>query len=192
MHNTIFTNKVTSTIFHYIAKLIFKVIGWEIVGNKPKDINKCVFVAAPHTSNWDFPLMLAFAFYYKIPIYWFGKKELFKFPFGRFMRWMGGYAVDRSKNTNMVDQLATAIKNSDFAYVLIPPEGTRDKVKEWKSGFYHIAVQAEVPILLSFLDFGRKAGGIMEVFTPNGNIEEELQVIKSKYSHIRGKHPDRE
>lgn len=169
------------------AGLIFlKLSGWRVEGEIP-DIKKCVIIAAPHTSNWDFPITLAIAFALKVKIYWMGKSAIFRWPFGTFCRWLGGIPIDRSRTHRVVEQAVEAFKARERLIMVIPPEGTRKKVAYWKTGFYHIACGAQVPIVLGFLDYRRKAGGIGPTFQPTGCIEADMRSIRAFYATITGK-----
>jgi 1-acyl-sn-glycerol-3-phosphate acyltransferase len=167
--------------------LIFlKLLGWRVEGEIPA-IKKFVIIAAPHTSNWDFPITLAVTFVLKVKIYWMGKAAMFHWPFGPAFRWLGGIPIDRSQSHNVVEQSVQAFKERDKLIMVIPPEGTRKKVSYWKTGFYHIARGANIPIVLGYLDYQRKAGGIGPTFYPTGRIEEDMQKIKTFYATITGK-----
>ncbi len=170
--------------------LIFlKMFGWRIEGELP-NIKKFVIIAAPHTSNWDFPITLAVSFALKMKIYWMGKIALFRWPLGGICRWLGGIPIDRGRSHNMVEQAIQAFGERDKLIMVIPPEGTRQKVSYWKTGFYHIARGANIPIVLGFLDYRRKVGGIGPAFYPTGCIEEDIREIKTFYAAITGKRQD--
>ncbi len=170
--------------------LIFlKMFGWRVEGALP-DIEKFVIIAAPHTSNWDFPFTLALTFALRMKIYWMGKIALFRWPFGGICRWLGGIPIDRSRSHNMVEQAIQAFEEREKLIMVIPPEGTRKKVSHWKTGFYHIAQGANVPIVLGFLDYRRKVGGIGPAFYPTGRIEDDIREIKMFYATITGKRQD--
>ncbi len=162
--------------------------GWKIEGTPPA-VDRYVLIAAPHTSNWDFPLMLAIAFQLRIKVFWMGKDTLFRGPMGPIMRWLGGIAVERSQANGLVQQIVMEYQRCDELVVAIPPEGTRSKSVRWRSGFYHVANEAGVPIALGFLDFKRKVGGINGQFNPTGNYEQDLQIIQKSYHGIQGKKP---
>ena len=164
-------------------------VGWSIEGKVP-DLKKFVIIAAPHTSNWDFPITMALTFALRMKIHWMGKASLFRPPFGAASRWLGGIAIDRSRANNVVEQAIQAFKEHDALIMVIPPEGTRKKVSHWKTGFYHIAAGAKVPIILGYLDYRRKAGGIGPVFHPTGRIEEDIEKIKEFYAAMTGKRHD--
>ena len=188
MARTIFDTPVINGFLCVLSDLCLKLTGWKKEGQLP-DVPKCVVIAAPHTSNWDFVFMLLMAFSFRIKVSWMGKNSLFKGAAGPIMRWLGGIPVDRSKNTGLVQQVVDRFDASSELFVAIPPEGTRGKVKQWKSGFYHVANGAGVPIALAFLDFKRKTGGFGPLFTPTGNYEEDLKTIQTFYANVTGKHP---
>ena len=142
---------------HWMGRTWMSGFGWRVEGEPPP--RKCVIIAAPHTSNWDFPFMLATAYVIGFRISWMGKHTLFWGPFGPLMRALGGIPVDRRAPQNLVQQVAERFARSDELILAIPPEGTRKKVEHWKSGFYQIACVARVPVVMGFLDFERKVGG---------------------------------
>lgn len=190
MHRTMFDTPVVNTLLRWISIVILKITGWKTVGAIPSDLKKCVMIAAPHTSNWDLPFTLMIAFAVRANVYWMGKEQIFKFPFRHLMMWMGGIPVDRSKANNMVQASADAITQSEQLFLIVPPEGTRSKVTYWKTGFYHIANTANVPILLGFLDYTKKEGGILGTFETTGDIEADMKAIQALYAPISGKKPD--
>ncbi len=189
MKHTIFDTPVVSHFFNFCCWLGLKLSGWTIEGDAPT-ARKYVVIAAPHTSNWDFPLTIAIAFRLKIKVFWMGKDSLFRGVMGPIMRWLGGISVDRSQATGLVQQVVDEFSRNPDLIVAIPPEGTRSRVQRWKSGFYHVACNAHVPIALGFLDFKRKVGGINGLFEPTGNYEKDLQSIQRFYQRIAGKKPD--
>jgi 1-acyl-sn-glycerol-3-phosphate acyltransferase len=153
---------------------------------------KFVLIAAPHTSNWDFPFMLATACAMRVHLSWFGKHTLFIPPFGWFMRSLGGIPVDRRVPHALVDQMVQKFNRSDYLILAVPPEGTRRKVSLWKSGFYHIASQSGVPIGLGYLNYERKLCGIGMFVTPSGDLKDDMDQIRAFYRNIRGKYPELE
>jgi 1-acyl-sn-glycerol-3-phosphate acyltransferase len=147
-----------------------------------------VLIAAPHTSNWDLPYTLMVAFVLRLNIYWMGKEQLFKAPFGGIMRWLGGIPVNRQSANNLVASAVASIKAADGPLQLVvPPEGTRSKVRYWKSGFYYIAAGAGVPIVLAFMDYERKISGLGPVFYPTGDLQADMLRIQAFYAPFRGK-----
>jgi 1-acyl-sn-glycerol-3-phosphate acyltransferase len=176
---------------YWVGRLWLGLFGWKIHGVTPSH-RKFVFIAAPHTSNWDLPFMLATAYVMGVRISWLGKHTLFTPPWGWFMRKLGGIPVDRRAPQSLVTQLAEKFKSSDYLVLAVPPEGTRSKVNFWKSGFYHIASHSGVPIGLGYLDYGRKLCGLGMFVMPGGNVNEDMDRIRAFYRNIRGKHPDLE
>ena len=174
-----------------IGRFWLWLFGWNICGEAPT-YRKFVLIAAPHTSNWDFPFMLATAYALRVRISWFGKHTLFIPPWGWFMRKLGGIPVDRRAPQTLVMQMAEKFRNSDALVLAVPPEGTRSKVDVWKSGFYHIASQSGVPIGLGYLDYQRKLCGLGMFVIPTGNVKEDMNKIRDFYRNIRGKHPEME
>jgi 1-acyl-sn-glycerol-3-phosphate acyltransferase len=150
---------------------------------------KMVLIAAPHTSNWDFPFTLAAAADLGVRINWMGKDSLFRWPFGGLMRRLGGVPVDRRKSNNMVDQMVAAFAACDTMYLVVPPEGTRGKVRRWKTGFYHIALGASVPIALGFVDYRRKVAGVGPTLMPSGDLDADMATIKAFYATVTAKYP---
>ncbi len=191
MQRTIFETPVVNAALRAASAAFLRLNGWRIEGRLPPQAAKSVLIAAPHTSNWDLPYTLMTAFMLRLNIRWMGKASLFRAPFGGVMRWLGGIAVDRSRNTNLVAASAQAIAQADSPLQLvIPPEGTRGRTRHWKTGFYFIAQQAGVPIVLAFMDYQRKVAGLGPVFTPTGNVEADLAEIKRFYADIKGKRAD--
>ena len=130
-------------------------------------------------------------FAYRLRVYFLATHTLFSPLAGIFLRWLGGIPVNRDKSTNLVEQAIELFKTNDKLILIIPPEGTRKQVRYWKSGFYHIACGAKVPLVLGFIDFGRKVAGINRVFEPTGSFEADLPKIQAFYRGITGKNPDR-
>ena len=188
MHRTLFTTPGVNTVLRALSLGFLRLTGWTLAGQLPADQPKCVLIAAPHTSNWDLPYTLMVAFALRIDIYWMGKAQLFRGPFGPLMRWLGGIAVDRSQSTNLVAASARAIREADGPLCLVvPPEGTRNKTRQWRTGFYWIAHEASVPIVMAYMDYPRKLSGLGPVFKPTGNIDADMAQIKAYYAQFKGK-----
>ena len=188
MHRTIFTTPGVSTAFRVLSRAFLHLSGWQVSGTVPAEHSKCVLIAAPHTSNWDLPYTLMVAFSLRLNVYWMGKQQLFAWPFGPVMRWLGGIAVDRSQSTNLVAASAKAIRDADFPLQLVvPPEGTRSKTRHWKTGFYWIAAEAGVPIVMAYMDYPRKRSGLGPVFVPTGDIDADMLKIKAYYAQYKGR-----
>jgi 1-acyl-sn-glycerol-3-phosphate acyltransferase len=191
MHRTIFDTPVVNTVLRAFSVAFLKVTGWKLQGNLPANGSKSVLIAAPHTSNWDLPLTLMVAFSLKLHVYWMGKESLFRPPFRGVMMWLGGVPVDRTKSTNLVAASVEAIRAADGPMQLIvPPEGTRSKNRYWKTGFYYIAVGAQVPIIMAYMDYDKKISGLGPVFLPTGDVEADIAAIKAFYAPFKGKNAD--
>lgn len=172
------------------ARFILKLMGWKIDERTPENINKCVIVVGPHTSNWDFIIgRLAFK-YYGVNAKFLIKKEAFIFPFGYILKAMGGVPVDRKKNNNLTDQAVNYFNESETLFLVFTPEGTRSYNPNWKKGFYFIAEKAKVPIYIAYMDYEKKIGGFHSLFTPTGDVEKDIDYIKSVLSQYKGKYPE--
>jgi 1-acyl-sn-glycerol-3-phosphate acyltransferase len=191
MHLTIFDTPVVNTLLRWFSVAFLKLNGWKVEGSLSPECRKSVFIAAPHTSNWDLPYTLMVAFALRLNIYWMGKASIFRPPFRATMMWLGGIPVDRAQSNNLVEASVAAIQTADGPLQLVvPPEGTRSKARYWKSGFYYIAVGAQVPIVMAYMDYQKKISGLGPVFQPTGNIEADMQTIKAFYAPFKGKNPD--
>jgi 1-acyl-sn-glycerol-3-phosphate acyltransferase len=188
MHRTIFDTPIVNTVLRFLSVSFLKLTGWKVEGRLPQGCEKCVFIAAPHTSNWDLPYTLMVAFALRLNIYWMGKSQIFKPPFRGVMMWLGGIPVQREQTNNLVDASVQAIQVADGPLQLVvPPEGTRSKSRYWKTGFYYIALGAQVPILMAYMDYERKISGIGPMFSPTGDIEADMLTIKAFYAPFKGK-----
>ena len=192
MHRTIFTTPVVNTLLRGFSLAFLKLTGWTVEGALPPQAAKSVFIAAPHTSNWDLPYTLMVAFALRLNPYWMGKHTIFKPPFGAVMRWLGGIAVVRSQSNNLVADSARALREAEGrVQLIVPPEGTRDKVTVWKSGFYWIAHGAGVPIQLAYMDYANKRVGLGPLMQPSGDYEADLPRIQAFYAPFTGKHAEK-
>ena len=185
VHETI----IVRPIMRLMSLFFLKCIGWQVEGERP-NIPKYVMIAAPHTSNWDFVMALAMIFVYRINIQIMMKATWFFWPLGPIFRWLGAIPIDRFKANNVVAQCIEDFKQREEKLLMVPPSGTRKKVLYWKTGFYHIARGAGVPIVMGFLDYRRKRGGIGPVFHPTGNIDRDMETIHAFYRDISGKYPE--
>lgn len=172
-----------------LCRLYLKLTGWEIEGDLPR-IPKMVLIFAPHTSNWDGFYMLPAAFAYGLRPNFLAKKELFKGPLGPFMRWIGGIPVDRKAKMDLVSQMAAAIDSREQVLLGIAPEGTRSSVKYWKSGFYHIALKAGVPLTFGYLDYNRRKAGFNRGIELSGDVEKDLALIRNFFEKVHAKYPE--
>ena len=174
----------------FVANAIFKVSGWKLANGFPNDIKKCVMIAAPHTSNWDFIYARAGFYLMGVDVRFTIKKESMGFPFGPLLSAMGALPVDRSKNNSLVDTMVRILKESEEMVILITPEGTRKYQPRWRKGFYHTAYGANVPIALGYLDYAKKEAGIGPIFYPTGDVEGDIEKIKDFYRTITPKYPE--
>ena len=173
-----------------IAKLIyFKIMGWQLVGDFPSSLDKCVIIVVPHTSWVDFFLGLLIRKVWNEEINYIGKKSLFKSPFGFFFKWTGGAPIDRTKANDTVSATALVFKERKKFRLTIAPEGTRKKVTKWKTGFYYIAKAAEVPIVMVAFDFGKKQVKISEPTYPTDDMQADFKTYKAFYKGVVGKKP---
>lgn len=179
-------NRVTRAL----ALFFMMLIGWRIGGNIP-DLQKLIIIGAPHTSNWDFVLVIATATALGVRISWMGKNSLFKGPLGPIFRWLGGIPVNRQAAHGVVGENVAAFSLQEKLILCITPEGTRSQVRKWKSGFYQIALGAKVPLLLAGFDYVNKVVDFGPLFEPSGDYEADLALIKAHYAPIQGKHVDR-
>lgn len=168
--------------------IFLKVMGWRIEGKTP-DLKKYIIVVAPHTSNWDFVIGVFTRRILGFNSRYVAKKELFVFPFGYFFKWMGGYPVDRKQHSNFVEMVTEIFKKEDEFIVAMTPEGTRSYNADWKSGFYHIAKNAEVPIVRSAIDYKEKRVVFSEPEYLNKSVEETIIELKKYFSQFKGKNP---
>jgi 1-acyl-sn-glycerol-3-phosphate acyltransferase len=185
-----YTTPIVPGVIAFFCRLILKLRGWKLEGEPPK-APKYVVIAVPHTSNWDFPLALAMAFVYGFDMHWMGKDSLFKGWRGPIMRWMGGIPITRSSSNNVVAQTIDAFNSTESLVIAIPPEGTRSRVDAWKTGFYYIALGANVPIALAFIDYKKKTGGFLSAFHPTGDAEKDIAAMRARYIGITGKYSDK-
>lgn len=172
-----------------ISKLILRLMGWKVVGEIPKDMPKYIMVAAPHTSNWDFVIGSSFGYQLGIEAKFLGKSQLFKWPYGFLFRAMGGIPVDRTKHNSLVAFTVDLFNKCDELIIGLGPEGTRRRVERWKMGFYHIAVGANIPIVLAFMDYKRKEAGVGAIIHPSGDLEADMAKVEAFYQNITPKYP---
>jgi 1-acyl-sn-glycerol-3-phosphate acyltransferase len=191
MTRTIFETPVVNTLLRAASAAFLRLNDWKVEGALPAQARKAVLIAAPHTSNWDLPYTLMVAFCLRLNIRWMGKASLFRGPLGPLMRWLGGIAINREKSSNAVAACAAALQQSTGPLQLVvPPEGTRGRTRHWKTGFYFIALQAQVPIVLAYMDYQRKVSGLGPVFTPTGDVERDMDEIKRFYLGVKGRRAD--
>lgn len=177
-----------SPFLHRLAKLLFRLTGWKTEGviHQPA---RFVIIAAPHTSNWDAFIMLTAAYIFRVKLRWFIKEAAFFFPLGSLIRLFGGIPIDRRGRNNVVVQAVEQFQQSERLILAVPPEATRKHSLSWKTGFYHIARGAGVPIVLGYVDYRRKVAGLGPAFTPTGDIVADFKVFEAFYAGVTPKYP---
>lgn len=177
-----------SNLAKKIARAILDIMGWRTDVILPLPY-KYVLIGAPHTSNWDFLVMLLLMAAEGIPIHWMGKDSLFRGPLGVFFRALGAIPVNRQERTNLVEQIAAKFYEYEDLVIGLSPEGTRKKAEYWRTGFYYIALKADVPIVMAYIDYQDKECGLGLSLRPTGDIETDFEEIKNFYTDFVGKHP---
>jgi 1-acyl-sn-glycerol-3-phosphate acyltransferase len=176
-------NKLTELL----GKAILGTMGWRIEGEIP-NIPKFVAIAAPHTTNWDFILGMSSLMALNIRVHWIGKDAIFTWPAKYVWNWLGGKPVDRANPHGVVQQIVDMFNKSDQFLLGLSPEGTRKNKPSWRSGFYHIAQGAGVPILMAYFDFKNKKVGIGPLFHPTGDIDKDIAEMQNYYKQFTGKY----
>lgn len=171
---------------YWVGRAYMAAMGWKVVGGNP-EIPRAVVIACPHTTNWDLTFSIATGWILGVEIHWLGKDSLFKPPLGWLMKLLNGIPVDRSKRNNLVGDAASKLRNAEHLFIMVPPEGTRGVSKRWKTGFYYIAVEADVPIICGFLDYKRKESGLGALLYPSGDIHSDFHYFQEFYGPIEGK-----
>lgn len=162
-------------------------MGWKFYGSWPKGLKKAVIIVVPHTSWHDFYLGLLVRRILEVDVKFVAKKELFQPPFGWYFKWMGGAPLDRTPGQNKVEAIAEIFKEKEEFRLAIAPEGTRKKVKDWKTGFYYIAKVANVPIVMIAFDFGNKKVKVSKPLYLTEDKESDFYRIKEFYNKVTGK-----
>ena len=170
--------------------ILYNLLGWKVVNGFPKDLKKYLVIAAPHTSNWDFPIAILTKFAEGANINFIGKHTLFKPPFGFIFRALGGTPVNRSKSKNMVQTLIDVYHTNEQFIFAISPEGTRKKMTTWKTGFYHVAKGANVPIVMATLDFEYKQIVINDPYYVTGDQKVDFLYFHNYFKNVKGKNPE--
>lgn len=180
-----------------LSKLFIRLGRWTVVGEVPEEVRKkCVVVAAPHTSNWDFPYAIAILHKMGLNIRFTIKDSWTRFPLNLFMNPLGAIGVDRSpkvpgeKRLSLVDAMVRMFDEKEHLVIVIPAEGSRAPRSKWKTGFYYVALQANVPIALSFLDYEKREAGIVRIVYPSGDIEKDMKEVMDFYKDKTGKYPE--
>lgn len=177
-------------ILPHVARFLLWLGGWTAVGTVP-EIHKAVLIAAPHTSNWDGFWAIVYKVHVGLDLRWFVKDSMFWFPMGALLRSFGAIPLDRKRAKSAVNEAIAAFDENEYFYFGLAPEGTRSKTKGWKSGFYRIAEGANVPVVIGFLDYGRRRLGIGPAVTLTGDKQVDLGILQSYYSSISGRWPEK-
>jgi len=172
-----------------VVRWLFGLFGWQAAGVVP-NYPRFVIAGGPHTSNWDGVLMFGMSIILGVKMYWLGKHTLFRPPLGFLMRWANGIPVNRESSKNAVEQAIDIFNERDHFVLVLAPEGTRKKVDYWKTGFYYIALGANVPIVLGFLDYPRKRAGLGPVIMPSGDIQADFEQIRAFFVDKGARYPD--
>jgi 1-acyl-sn-glycerol-3-phosphate acyltransferase len=173
------------------SNFILRLFGWDTSGAIPAGIKKAIMIVAPHTSYWDFVIGRLTFWGSKVRIRVLIKKEVFVFPVGILLKKLGGLPVARGKKNNMIDEVVKLFNEAESLVVVITPEGTRRLVRQWKKGFYLIALAAKVPIALGYIDYANKKGGVGPILYPSGDYDKDMAFINDFYHDKTGKHPEK-
>lgn len=174
-----------------VAAIYYALTGWKVEGFISPEMKRCIVVIAPHTSNYDFLFARMAFFLQERPGYFFIKIDYMFVLLKPILKTIGAIGVDRSKSTNMVDQIVDLMNGVDDFILGITPEGTRSFSQSWKTGFYQIALDAKVPIVLMYLDYRRKAVGVAQILEPSGDLEADMEIIEDLYKTIHPRHPEK-
>jgi 1-acyl-sn-glycerol-3-phosphate acyltransferase len=179
-----------SRLLEWLMLRFYLAMGWSSVAVRPIP-KKAVIIAAPHTSNWDFVYYIGLTRDLGIETSFMAKRELFRWPLGRFMRDMGGVEVNRQQGGNYVQSMIDKFNRRDEFLLTIAPEGTRKSVGQWRTGFYHIAVGAKVPLIIGMMDYAKKTGGLALAFMPTGDYAADMARVEEFYRNTTPRHPDK-
>ena len=186
-----FTFIQNTSLKKLLANLFLWFAGWKVTARVTPEMAHSVMLAAPHTSNWDFPYAIASFWKMGIDVKYFIKDNYTRSPLGWFFKWTGAIGVDRSKKSNkLTDYAIELLREHDQLVILVPAEGTRRRVERWRTGFYRIAKEAGVPVSLGFLDYKNKIAGVGQPFYPTDDFEKDMTHIQEFYRPITGKHPE--
>jgi 1-acyl-sn-glycerol-3-phosphate acyltransferase len=181
----------------FLCRLIFRLSGWTLNNKMPANIDKCVMIAAPHTSNWDLVYALAAYDMMGIPMRFTLKDEFMKFPLKLIFKPIGAIAIDRRPKVvggarrSMTEAMTDLFNGRDHLNIMVTPEGTRALNNKWKTGFYYVALNAKVPIGLGYLDYKNKVAGVGGMVYPSGDIKKDMKIIMDFYKDIKGQHPEK-
>jgi len=189
MQQSVFSTPIITPALRFLSNCWLKLKGWQVHAQS-LPAPPFIFIGAPHTSNWDFLLLMVAVFHLRMDIRWMGKHTLFPPFIGRVMLWFGGIPVNRTKAYKMVDKMVLMLEENPQTILCIPPEGTRGRVTQWKTGFYLIAEKAEVPILMAAIDAENKQLRIIGEFKPTGDLDQDMIAIRKHYQGFKGLNPE--
>ena len=173
----------------WLGATLLRCLGWTVVLAQPVPA-RCVVIFFPHTSNWDTVIGLCVKFMTGLPIRFAGKDTLFKVPLlGRLLLRWGGVPVNRRERTGFIEEMTARFRRSEELRLAIAPEGTRGRAPYWKSGFYHLARAADVPLALGFIDYPRREVGLGGYLDLTGNVPADMARLRAFYAAKRGRHP---
>lgn len=180
----------------FLSRIVFFIAGWKLNVGWPKGLKKAVLIAIPHTSNWDLLYARAAFYLMDIPVKFTIKKEAMVGPLGWLIKGLGGIAIDRKRipggrKQTYTEAMTNMLKNADELVIMVTPEGTRSHAPKWKTGFYHIALGADVPIVIGYLDYKKKEAGIGPVIFPNGDREGQVEEMMAFGRTVTGKYPEK-
>jgi 1-acyl-sn-glycerol-3-phosphate acyltransferase len=188
---TVFETPVIGSLLRWLSIGFLKILGWRTVPDLPTD-SRWLAVIAPHTSYWDFFILVAAALKHRIRARWLGKHTFFRGPGGPLFRWLGGIPTDPTRRgEGRVSQVVDVFRASEELRVAIAPEAGFRRVKRWRTGFYYIALEAGIPLVLAYLDYGTKTVGAGDHFVPTGDVEADFARIRRFYAPMEARHPER-
>lgn len=190
-HRTIYDVGWMVSVMRWLSGTVLRLRGWSIEGSPPVH-QRFVLVAAPHTSSWDVPLMVACALQFRLPVHWLGLNSYFRWPIRALLRFFGGVPISRGPAAERVRDAAELLARPGSMVVAISPEGSRSAVPRWRSGFYHLAVAAGVPMVLTALDHRDRTARFGPVVEPTGDIEADLEVFRAFYAGVEGRYPEKQ
>ncbi len=185
------SNTQKNTLSQKLADFVLRLISWQVDVTLP-EARKYVVIGAPHTTGWDLFYLMLLKLSTGIDMKWVGKDTLFRWPLGVFMRWLGGIPVKRHSKNNFVEQIVAQFRQREELIIAIAPEGSRGKTSHWRTGFYYIALGADVPIALGFIDYPSRVVGIGPSLLPSGDIQVDFSKIKAFYGGKTGRYPERQ
>ncbi|MHA7131358.1 1-acyl-sn-glycerol-3-phosphate acyltransferase [Algoriphagus namhaensis] len=179
-----------------LARFIFWITGWSFNGTWPKEMKKAVLIAIPHTSNWDLLYALCGFYLMEVPVKYTIKNELMVGPLGWLLKGLGGIGIDRKripggKRQTYTQAMITMLEEAENLVIMVTPEGTRSQVKKWKTGFYHIAKGANVPVVIGYLDYQKKEAGLGPIFHLEGDMDAQIEEMKAFGRQVVPRHPEK-